>query len=38
MTKAVIDGKTKHQTAEPIRLSMDFKQYLINTLQIKTAG
>jgi uncharacterized protein YbjT (DUF2867 family) len=31
MTKAVIDGKTKHQTAEPIRLSMDFKQYLINT-------
>lgn len=32
MTKAVIDGKTKSETANPIRFSTDFKSYLKNVI------
>ncbi len=32
MTKAVIDGKTKYDTTNPIRFSTDFKKYLKNVI------
>lgn len=32
MTKAVIEGKTKNETANPIRFSTDFKTYLKNSI------
>ncbi|NCI19069.1 NmrA family NAD(P)-binding protein [Clostridium botulinum] len=32
MTKAVIDGKTKYDTTNPIRFSTDFKKYLRNVI------
>lgn len=32
MTKAVIDGKTKNETANPIHFSTDFKSYLKNII------
>lgn len=32
MTKAVIDGKTKNETTNPIRFSTDFKSYLKNAI------
>lgn len=32
MTKAVIDGKTKNETTNPIRFSTDFKSYLKNVM------
>lgn len=32
MTQAVIDGKTKNETTNPIRFNTDFKKYLINMI------
>jgi uncharacterized protein YbjT (DUF2867 family) len=32
MTQAVIDGKTKYETTNPIRFHTDFKKYLINII------
>jgi len=32
MTKAVIEGKIKNETANPIRFSTDFKNYLKNII------
>jgi uncharacterized protein YbjT (DUF2867 family) len=32
MTQAVIDGKTKNETNNPIRFYTDFKKYLLNTI------
>lgn len=32
MTQAVIDGKTKFETANPIRLHTDFNKYLMNII------
>ena len=33
MTKAVIEGKIKNETANPIRFSTDFRNYLKNIIK-----